>query len=102
MVRGTFANVRIRNRLAPGTEGGYTTYLPGHEVTSIYEASQRYLAEGIPLLVLAGKDYESGSSRDWAAKGPYLQGVPNGYRRKFQADSPVEISSAWKFCPSSL
>ncbi|MEH2520993.1 aconitate hydratase [Bradyrhizobium sp. AZCC 1610] len=76
MVRGTFANVRIRNRLAPGTEGGYTTYLPSHEeVTSIYEASQRYLEEGIPLLVLAGKDYGSGSSRDWAAKGPYLQGV---------------------------
>ena len=57
------------------TEGGYTTYLPTDEVTSIYEASQRYLAEGIPLLVLAGKDYGSGSSRDWAAKGPYLQGV---------------------------
>jgi aconitate hydratase len=75
MVRGTFANVRIRNRLAPGTEGGYTTYLPGNEVTSIYEASQRYLTEGIPLLILAGKDYGSGSSRDWAAKGPYLQGV---------------------------
>ncbi|WOH53272.1 aconitate hydratase AcnA [Bradyrhizobium sp. sBnM-33] len=75
MVRGTFANVRIRNRLAPGTEGGYTTYLPRHEVTSIYEASQRYLEKGIPLLVLAGKDYGSGSSRDWAAKGPYLQGV---------------------------
>jgi len=75
MVRGTFANVRIRNRLAPGTEGGYTTYLPDNEVTSIYEASQRYLAKGIPLLILAGKDYGSGSSRDWAAKGPYLQGV---------------------------
>ncbi len=75
MVRGTFANVRIRNRLAPETEGGYTTYLPGNEVTSIHEASQRYLAEDIPLLILAGKDYGSGSSRDWAAKGPYLQGV---------------------------
>ena len=75
MVRGTFANVRIRNRLAPGTEGGYTTYLPGDKVTSIYEASQRYLAESTPLLILAGKDYGSGSSRDWAAKGPYLQGV---------------------------
>jgi aconitate hydratase len=75
MVRGTFANVRIRNRLAPETEGGYTTYLPGNEVTSIHEASRRYLAEDIPLLILAGKDYGSGSSRDWAAKGPYLQGV---------------------------
>ena len=75
MVRGTFANVRIRNRLAPGTEGGCTIYLPTDELTSIYEASQRYLADGIPLIVLAGKDYGSGSSRDWAAKGPYLQGV---------------------------
>ena len=75
MVRGTFANVRIRNRLAPGTEGGCTTYLPTGEVMSIYEASQRYLQDGVPLLVLAGKDYGSGSSRDWAAKGPYLQGV---------------------------
>ncbi len=75
MVRGTFANVRIRNRVAPGTEGGYTTYLPTGEVTSIYEAAQRYGAEGVPLIVLAGKDYGSGSSRDWAAKGPFLQGV---------------------------
>jgi aconitate hydratase len=75
MVRGTFANVRIRNQLAPGTEGGYTCYLPTGEVISIYEASQRYLQDGVPLLVIAGKDYGSGSSRDWAAKGPYLQGV---------------------------
>jgi aconitate hydratase len=75
MVRGTFANVRIRNRLAPDTEGGYTVHLPTGELTSIYEASQRYLSDGVPLVVLAGKDYGSGSSRDWAAKGPYLQGV---------------------------
>jgi len=75
MVRGTFANVRIRNRLAPGTEGGCTTHLPTGEIVSIYEASQRYLRDGVPLLVLAGKDYGSGSSRDWAAKGPLLQGV---------------------------
>jgi aconitate hydratase len=75
MVRGTFANVRIRNQLAPGTEGGCTTYLPTGEVSSIYQASARYLQDGVPLLVLAGKDYGSGSSRDWAAKGPYLQGV---------------------------
>jgi aconitate hydratase len=75
MVRGTFGNVRIRNRLAPGTEGGCTTHLPTGEIVSIYEASQRYLRDGVPLLVLAGKDYGSGSSRDWAAKGPYLQGV---------------------------
>ncbi len=75
LVRGTFANTRIRNRLAPGTEGGYTTHFPSGEVLSIYDAAMRYLAEGTPLLVLAGKEYGSGSSRDWAAKGPALQGV---------------------------
>jgi aconitate hydratase len=75
MVRGTFANVRIRNRLAPGTEGGFTTHIPSGEVTTIYEAALRYQQEGIPLIVLAGKEYGSGSSRDWAAKGPRLQGV---------------------------
>ena len=75
LVRGTFANTRIRNRLAPNTEGGVTTYLPTGEVMSIYDAAMRYQAEGTPLLVLAGKEYGSGSSRDWAAKGPALQGV---------------------------
>jgi len=75
MVRGTFANVRIRNRLAPGTEGGFTTHIPSGEVMTIYDAAARYAAEGAPLIVLAGKEYGSGSSRDWAAKGPYLQGV---------------------------
>jgi len=75
MVRGTFANVRIRNQLAPGTEGGYTTYFPEDEITTIYDAAMRYQAEGTPLVVLAGKEYGSGSSRDWAAKGPYLQGI---------------------------
>jgi aconitate hydratase len=75
MVRGTFANVRIRNRLAPGTEGGYTTYFPDDEITTIYDAAVRYQADGTPLAVLAGKEYGSGSSRDWAAKGPYLQGI---------------------------
>ena len=75
MVRGTFANVRIRNQLAPGVEGGFTTYLPADEVTSIYDAAMRYQQDGTPLLVLAGKEYGSGSSRDWAAKGPNLQGI---------------------------
>ena len=75
MVRGTFANVRIRNRLAPGTEGGWTTYFPEDEVTTIYDAAVRYERDGTPLAVLAGKEYGSGSSRDWAAKGPYLQGI---------------------------
>ncbi|MBK8977898.1 MAG: aconitate hydratase AcnA [Planctomycetes bacterium] len=75
MTRGTFANIRLRNQLAPGTEGGVTTHLPSGEVTSIYEASQRYQQAGTPLLVLAGKEYGTGSSRDWAAKGTNLLGV---------------------------
>jgi aconitate hydratase len=75
MIRGTFANVRLRNKLAPGTEGGWTTHLPSEEVISIYDAAVRYEAEGVPLIVLAGKEYGSGSSRDWAAKGPRLLGV---------------------------
>ncbi len=75
MVRGTFANVRLKNLLAPGTEGGVTRHLPGGEQTSIYEASVRYREEGVPLIILAGKEYGSGSSRDWAAKGPLLLGV---------------------------
>ena len=75
MMRGTFANVRLRNELAPGTEGPWTTHMPGSDVMSIYEAAQRYREEGVPLVVLAGKEYGSGSSRDWAAKGPALLGV---------------------------
>jgi aconitate hydratase len=75
MVRGTFANVRFRNELVPGREGTATIHVPSGEEMTIYEASQRYLAEGVPLIVLAGKEYGSGSSRDWAAKGPNLLGV---------------------------
>jgi aconitate hydratase len=75
MIRGTFANRRIRNRLAPGTEGGVTVHLPSGEQMSIYDAAVRYRAEGVPLVVLAGKEYGSGSSRDWAAKGTALLGV---------------------------
>ncbi len=75
MVRGTFANIRLRNRLAPGTEGGYTVQLPGDEITSIYDAAQRYAAAGVPLVALAGLEYGTGSSRDWAAKGTSLLGV---------------------------
>jgi aconitate hydratase len=75
MVRGTFANVRLRNQLAPGTEGGFTLHLPGGEETTIYDAAERYAAEGVPLVVLAGKEYGSGSSRDWAAKGTALLGI---------------------------
>ena len=75
MVRGTFANIRLRNKIAPETEGGYTVHLPEKTPMSIYEASLQYKQEGVPLIVLAGKEYGSGSSRDWAAKGPFLLGV---------------------------
>jgi aconitate hydratase len=75
MIRGTFANIRLRNQLAPGTEGGVTRHLPDGEQTSIYEASEQYIADGVPLVVLGGAEYGSGSSRDWAAKGTNLLGV---------------------------
>ncbi|HVZ20892.1 MAG TPA: hypothetical protein VG871_07515, partial [Vicinamibacterales bacterium] len=75
MMRGTFANVRLRNQMAPGTEGGFTAYQPSGEVMTIYDASMKYQASGVPLLVIAGKEYGSGSSRDWAAKGTLLLGV---------------------------
>jgi aconitate hydratase len=75
MVRGTFANVRLRNQIAPGTEGGWTTYQPGGELLTIYDAAMKYQEAGVPLLVIAGKEYGSGSSRDWAAKGTLLLGV---------------------------
>ncbi len=74
-MRGTFANVRLKNLLVPGSEGTWTVHLPDGEEMTIFEASERYLAEGVPLIVLAGKEYGSGSSRDWAAKGPNLLGV---------------------------
>jgi len=75
MMRGTFANIRLRNQLVPGTEGGWTVHLPGGEQMSIYDAAMKYKADGVPLVVLAGKEYGSGSSRDWAAKGTALLGV---------------------------
>jgi aconitate hydratase len=75
MIRGTFANARIRNRLVPGVEGGFTRHLPDGEVGSIYDVAMRYAADGVPLVILAGKEYGSGSSRDWAAKGTALLGV---------------------------
>jgi aconitate hydratase len=75
MMRGTFANIRLRNQIAPGTEGGWTTYRPGGEVMTIYDAAMKYKDENVPLIVLAGKEYGSGSSRDWAAKGTLLLGV---------------------------
>ncbi|WP_026195436.1 aconitate hydratase AcnA [Mariprofundus ferrooxydans] len=75
MMRGTFANIRLRNRLAPGTEGGVTLHQPSNTLMSIYDAAMQYIDEGVASIILAGKEYGSGSSRDWAAKGPRLQGV---------------------------
>ena len=75
MVRGTFANIRLRNQMAPGTEGGWTTHVPSNERMFIYDASMRYQKEGVPLMIIAGKEYGTGSSRDWAAKGVLLLGV---------------------------
>ncbi|HEX3244966.1 MAG TPA: aconitate hydratase AcnA [Chloroflexota bacterium] len=84
MVRGTFANVRLRNQLAPGTEGGVTTHLPSGEVMSIFDAAMKYQADGVPLIVIAGQEYGSGSSRDWAAKGPMLQGIRAAIAESFE------------------
>jgi aconitate hydratase len=84
MVRGTFANIRLRNRLVPGKEGYYTIHLPDGEQTTIYEASMRYQQEGIPLIVIAGKEYGTGSSRDWAAKGPLLLGIRAAIAESFE------------------
>jgi len=75
MTRGTFANIRLKNRMLPGIEGGLTLHLPDGEQMSIYEAAMKYRDEGVPLIVLGGKEYGSGSSRDWAAKGTLLLGV---------------------------
>jgi aconitate hydratase len=84
MVRGTFANTRLRNMLVPGVEGGVTRYLPTGEQMSIFDASERYRAAGTPLIILAGKEYGSGSSRDWAAKGPMLLGVRAAIAESFE------------------
>ncbi len=84
MIRGTFANIRLRNKLVPGSEGPITEHLPTGEVTSIYEASERYLASNTPLVVLAGSEYGTGSSRDWAAKGTLLLGVKAVIARSFE------------------
>src|SRR3546814_5919358 len=75
MMRGTFANIRLRNEMVPGTEGGITKYVPTGETMSIYDAAMKYKASGTPLVIVAGKEYGNGSSRDWAAKGTILLGV---------------------------
>ncbi len=84
MVRGTFANVRIRNLMVPGVEGGITRHQPDGERMGIYDAAERYRAEGVPLIVIAGQDYGAGSSRDWAAKGTRLLGVRAVIARGFE------------------
>ncbi len=84
MVRGTFGNIRLRNRLVEGKEGYYTVHLPDGEETTIFEASERYRQEGVPLVVIAGKEYGSGSSRDWAAKGPLLLGIRAAIAESFE------------------
>ncbi len=83
-MRGTFANVRLRNQLAPGTEGGWTQHLPDGEQMSIFDAAMRYQEEGTPVIVIAGKEYGTGSSRDWAAKGPALLGVRAAIAQSFE------------------
>src|SRR5207244_204684 len=75
MMRGTFANVRLKNLLAPGTEGGFTRHLPDGAGMSIFDAAMKYISEGVQTVILGGKEYGSGSSRDWAAKGPHLLGA---------------------------
>jgi len=84
MTRGTFANVRIRNLMAPGTEGGVTVFQPSGDKLTIFDAATRYRAQGVPLFVFAGEDYGMGSSRDWAAKGPHLLGVRAVIARSFE------------------
>jgi aconitate hydratase len=84
LMRGTFANVRLRNQLAPDTEGWWTVHLPGREAATIYDAAMRYRDEGVPLIVIAGKEYGTGSSRDWAAKGPALLGVRAAIAESFE------------------
>jgi len=84
MMRGTFGNVRISNALAPGKEGNWTLHFPTGEVVSIYDAAMRYQADGTPLVVLTGKEYGSGSSRDWTAKGPALQGIRAAIAESFE------------------
>ena len=90
MVRGTFANVRLKNQLAPGTEGGVTRHLPDGEAMSIFDASVQYKKEGVPLVILAGKEYGSGSSRDWAAKGPHAARRARRDRRELRAHPPQQ------------
>jgi aconitate hydratase len=84
MIRGTFANIRIRNKMVPGTEGGVTVHVPTGETMSIFDASEKYINDGSPLIVIGGKEYGTGSSRDWAAKGTMLLGVKSVIAESFE------------------
>jgi len=84
MMRGTFANIRIKNQMLPGTEGGVTLHFPSGELMPIFDAATRYIAEGVPTVIFAGKEYGTGSSRDWAAKGPALLGVKAVIAQSFE------------------
>ena len=98
MMRGTFGNVRIKNALVPDKEGNWTVHFPSGEVTSIYDAAMRYIADGTPLVVLSGKEYGTGSSRDWAAKGTLAARREGGHRGELRADSPEQPGRAWGCC----
>ena len=101
MVRGTFANIRLRNGLVPGVEGGVTVHVPSGEQLSIYDAAERYHAEGTPLVVLAGKEYGSGSSRDWAAEGHACCWACGRSSRSRTSASTARTSWAWASCRCS-
>ena len=100
-MRGTFANIRLRNEMAPGTEGGWTTTAPGGTPVSIYDAAMEYQKQGTPLVIIAGKEYGTGSSRDWAAKGTRAARRARGDRRVASSASTARTSSAWACCRSS-
>ena len=99
MMRGTFANIRIKNQMVPGTEGGVTVHHPSGKQMAIYDAAMQYQKEGVPLVVLAGKEYGTGSSRDWAAKGTLLLGVRAVIAQLVRAHPPVQPDRYG--CPAS-
>ena len=100
-MRGTFANIRIRNRMTPEIEGGVTKHFPSGEVMAIYDAAMKYQAEGRPVVIFAGKEYGTGSSRDWAAKGTQAPGRPRRAGGDPTSASTAPTWSAWAFCPCS-
>ena len=97
MMRGTFANIRIKNQMVPGVEGGFTIHYPSKERMTIYDAAMHYKAENVPLVVFAGKEYGTGSSRDWAAKGTILLGVRAVIAQSFERIHRSNLS-AWAWC----